>query len=52
MGAGRIDPHMAFEHAFANIKTTDVVNVGMHRGDKDNMIEENVATVREILSES
>jgi hypothetical protein len=52
MGAGRIDPRMAFEHAFSNIKSTDVVNVGMHRGDKDNMVKENVATVREILSES
>jgi hypothetical protein len=49
MGAGRIDPRMAFEHAFTGIKPTDVVNVGMHRGDKENMVEENVATVREIL---
>jgi hypothetical protein len=49
MGAGRIDPRMALEHAFANIKPTDVVNVGMHRGDKDNMVEENAAIVREIL---
>ena len=49
MGAGRIDARMAFEHAFANIKPTDVVNVGMHRGDKDDMVEENVAIVREIL---
>jgi hypothetical protein len=52
MGAGRIDPRMAFEHAFAGIKPTDVVNVGMHRGDKDNMVEENVSLVREILSDS
>lgn len=50
MGAGRIDPKMAFEHAFANIKPTDVVNVGMHRGDKDNMVEEDAALVQEILS--
>ena len=50
MGAGRIDARMAFEHAFANIKLTDVVNVGMHRGDKDNMVEENVAIVRGILA--
>jgi hypothetical protein len=50
MGAGRIDPKMAFEHAFANIKPTDVVNVGMHRGDKDHMVEENAALVQEILS--
>lgn len=52
MGAGRIDPRMAFEHAFAGIKPSDVVNVGMHRGDKDNMVEENAAIVWEILSAS
>jgi hypothetical protein len=51
MGSGRIDPLMAFEYAFEHIKPTDVVNVGMHRGDKDNMIEENVAFVRGILGE-
>lgn len=50
MGAGRIDPYMAFEHALTNIKSTDVVNVGMHRGDKDDIVEENVTMVREILS--
>lgn len=49
MAAGRIDPAMAFEFAFSSIKSTDVVNVGMHRGDKDNMVEENVATVERIL---
>lgn len=49
MAAGRIDPIMAFEFAFENIKPGDVVNVGMHRGDKDNMVEENVAIVRKIL---
>ncbi len=50
MGAGRIDPLMAFEFAFKHIKPTDVVNVGMHRGDKDGMVEENVGLVREILA--
>ncbi|MFH1477588.1 MAG: hypothetical protein ABIH24_08900 [Verrucomicrobiota bacterium] len=49
MGAGRIDPRMAFEYAFDQIKATDVVNVGMYRGDKDDMLEENAAMVREIL---
>ncbi|MBD3185075.1 hypothetical protein GF312_22530 [Candidatus Poribacteria bacterium] len=49
MGAGRIDPLMSFEFAFENIKPTDVVNVGMHRGDKDDMVEENVNIVRRIL---
>ena len=50
MGAGRIDARMAFEYAFERIKPGDVVNVGMYRGDKDNMIEENVAIVKSILS--
>lgn len=50
MGAGRIDRQMAFEHAFTMIKPTDVVNVGMYRGDKDDMVEENTAIMREILS--
>ena len=49
MGAGRIDAQMAFEYAFEKIKPTDVVNVGMHRGDKDGMVEENVAIVEGIL---
>ena len=50
MGAGRINPRMAFEYAFDGIKDTDVVNVGMHRGDKDDMVEQNAAIVREILA--
>ena len=29
LGAGRIDPVMAFEHAFEHIKPGDVVNVGI-----------------------
>jgi len=49
MAAGRIDAAMAFEFAFDNIKPTDVVNVGMHRGDKDDMVEENVALVCQLL---
>lgn len=49
LGAGRIDPLMGFEYAFKHIKPGDVVNVGMHRGDKDNMVEENAAIVQEIL---
>jgi len=49
MAAGRIDPRMAFEFAFDNIKPTDVVNVGMHRGDNDNIIEDNVALVEKLL---
>lgn len=50
MGAGRIDPLMAFEYCFDHIKPGDVCNVGMHRGDKDDMVEENAAIVRETLS--
>jgi len=49
MGAGRIDPLMAFEYAFEHIKPGDVVNVGMHRGDRDDMVECNAAMVRGIL---
>ncbi|NOY79545.1 MAG: hypothetical protein GXP31_00935 [Kiritimatiellaeota bacterium] len=49
MGSGRIQPLMAFEFAFENIKPGDVVNVGVHRGDKDNMVEENAAMVARIL---
>jgi len=50
MGAGRIDPRLAFEYSLDVIKPTDVVNVGMHRGDKDDMVEENAAMVQEILA--
>ncbi|HNQ34478.1 MAG TPA: hypothetical protein PKN80_00230 [bacterium] len=49
MGAGRMDPRMSFEYALRHIKPGDVVNVGMFRGDRDDMVEENVALVREIL---
>ncbi|NUQ01598.1 MAG: hypothetical protein HUU35_17270 [Armatimonadetes bacterium] len=49
LGAGRIDPQMGFEFAFDGIKPGDVVNVGMHRGDKDDIVEENAAIVRRLL---
>jgi hypothetical protein len=49
MGSGRLDARMAIEFAFENIKAGDIVNVGMYRGDKDNIIEENVNLVNEIL---
>ena len=49
MGAGRIDPRLAFEYAFGQIKPKDVVNVGMYLGDKGHMVEENTAIVRDIL---
>lgn len=49
MGAGRLDARMAFEYAFEHIKLGDVVNVGMYRGDKENMVEENASIVQAIL---
>ena len=49
LGSGRIDPVMAFEYAFGHIKPGDVVNVGMHRGDKDDMVEEDAALTQRIL---
>ncbi|MBN1348845.1 hypothetical protein JXJ21_05505 [candidate division KSB1 bacterium] len=49
MGAGRIDARMAFEFAFEKIKPIDVVNVGIYRGDNDDMVEDDVAMVRSIL---
>jgi hypothetical protein len=51
MGAGRIDARMAFEFAFDSIKPGDAVNVGMHRGDKDDMVAENAAIVESILKQ-
>ncbi len=52
MGAGRIDARMAMEFAFENIKPGDVINVGMHRGDRDDMVELNAEMAGEILSAS
>jgi hypothetical protein len=49
MGAGRMDARMSFEYAFEQIKPGDVVNVGMHRGDQDDMVEVNVDLVRGLL---
>ncbi len=49
MGAGRVEARDAFEFAFANIKPNDCVNVGMYLGDNENMVEENAATVADIL---
>jgi len=45
MGAGRVEPHQAFQYAFANIKDTDAVVVGMYLGDNEKMIEENAQMV-------
>ncbi len=49
MAAGRVEPRVAFERAFAGIKPGDVVNVGVYRGDNDDMVEENAQMVCEIL---
>ena len=49
MAAGRRDARESFEYAFANIKPTDAVCVGMHRGDNTDMVRENVVMVEEIL---
>ncbi|MGE4564162.1 MAG: hypothetical protein AB7F32_04775, partial [Victivallaceae bacterium] len=40
-GAGRNDAKMAFDYAIRNIKPGDVINVGKHRCDNDNKIEDN-----------
>ncbi len=50
LGAGRIDAKMAFNYAFESIKDTDVVNVGMYRGDNDNMVQNNAEMVCDILN--
>lgn len=49
MGAGRRDAREAMDFAFANIKPTDAVCVGMYTGDKPNMAAENAEMAREIL---
>jgi hypothetical protein len=51
LGSGRLDPWMAFEYAFNHIKPGDVVNVGIFRGDKDDMVEEDASIVSAVLSE-
>ena len=50
MGAGRRDPREAFEYAFANVKPTDAVCVGMYTGDNPNTAEDNAKMVRDILT--
>ncbi|NLC59225.1 MAG: hypothetical protein GX774_20500 [Armatimonadetes bacterium] len=50
LGAGRVPAREAFEYAFANIKRTDAVNVGIYRGDNDRMVEEDAALTAEILA--
>ncbi len=47
--AGRRDAREAFEFAYANIKPTDVVVMGVHTGDNPRMVAENVETARRLL---
>ena len=49
MAAGRVAPRMALDYAFEHIKPCDVVNVGMYRGDSDDMVEENARIVAHLL---
>ena len=50
MGAGRVPAQQALEFAFANIKPTDAVNVGIFTGDNPNMVVENVRFVERLLT--
>jgi hypothetical protein len=50
MGAGRVPAQQALEFAFANIKPTDAVNVGIFTGDNPNMVVENVRFVERLLA--
>ncbi len=52
LGAGRVEPRQAFEYAFANIKDTDAVVVGMYLGDNEKMIEENAQMVTTTITAS
>lgn len=50
LGAGRIEAQMGLEYAYEQIKPTDVVNLGMYRGDRDDMVRYNADLVRKIHS--
>ena len=50
LAAGRIDATMGLGFAYRNIKPGDVVNLGMNRGDNDNIVEEDVQIVSDLLS--
>jgi hypothetical protein len=50
LGAGRIDARLGLEYAYESIKPGDVVNLGMFRGDCDDMVEHDAALVRSILA--
>jgi hypothetical protein len=50
LGAGRLDARMGLDYAFRNIKPGDAVNLGMHRGDNDGMVEENARLAEELIN--
>jgi hypothetical protein len=52
LGAGRMDARMGLEFAYESIKPGDVVNLGMHRGDADDIVAQNASLVRDILAPS
>ena len=49
LGAGRVPAPQAFAFAFANIKPTDAVNVGMFTKDNPRMVQENVELARRAM---
>jgi hypothetical protein len=49
LAAGRIEAKMGIEYALEQIKPNDIINVGMHRGDRDDMVEYNVDLVNAAL---
>jgi hypothetical protein len=50
LGAGRREPREALKYAFAHIKPTDAVVVGVHTKDNPRMVEENAELVRPLLT--
>lgn len=49
MGAGRRPWREALEYAYANIKPSDIVNLGMYTGDNPTMVQDNVELVCSLL---
>jgi hypothetical protein len=51
LGAGRIDAAMGIDYALRHIKPGDVINVGINRQDREDMVEYDVALVEQVLKE-
>lgn len=51
LGAGRLDAAMAIDYALRHIKAGDVINVGINRQDRDDMVEYDVSLVERVLSQ-